>query len=148
MRARERGFTLFEMLVVMVIIGLAASAISVSMRGASTGTKVKSTVLLISSRLRGLRSQALANSSERTAIFDLDRNTVSFQDGRAPIVIDRSVSVTLTSADSERVSSNSSGIRFFANGSSSGGAIRINSRRQQYVIRVNWLTGRVSVDAS
>jgi len=86
-------------------------------------------------------------SDERLAIVDLDKKSIRFDDGRGPVMIDRTLTVAVTSADSERVSSVMRGIRFYPNGASSGATIRIASGDQGFLIRINWLTGRVSTDA-
>ncbi len=50
----------------------------------------------------------------------------------------------VTAADSEKRSPSIAGIRFYPNGSSTGGTIDLKMEGRAYEIRVNWLTGRVS----
>jgi general secretion pathway protein H len=141
------GFTLFELLVVMVVLTMAVAAVSTLMRGPSSGTRVKAAALLAASRLRDLRSAAMATGSDRVATVDVGERVIRFSDGRSPLDLGRSIAVAITGADSERRSPTMAGIRFFPNGSSTGATIDLRSERQAYEVRINWLTGRVSTGA-
>jgi len=55
--------------------------------------------------------------------------------------------MSVTAADSERLSPVTAGLRYFPNGSSTGATIEFQAERQGYEVRINWLTGRVSVRA-
>lgn len=147
MRAREQGFTLFEMLAVMLILGLVIAVVPMAAKSPSPMAKAKSDAATIAARLRGLRSAAIVTSGQRMAVIDMAKRQVRFDDGRAPVAIDRSLSLTVTSADSERSANDVRGVRFYPNGGSSGATITIASGKDGYRIRVNWLTGRVSTDA-
>lgn len=147
MRAREQGFTLFEMLAVMLILCLVIAAVPMAAKSPSPMAKAKGDAAMISARLRGLRSAAIATSGQRMAVFDVAKRQVHFDDGRAPVTIDRSLSISVTSADSQRSAKDVRGVRFYPNGGSSGATITIASGKEGYRIRVNWLTGRVSTDA-
>lgn len=138
------GFTLFELLVVMLVMAITVAAVSTLYRSPSGGLQVKATAQLAASRLRDLRAAALASGRERVATIDVDARRIGFADGKAPLAIDPSISLAVTSAESERRSRHAAGIRFFPNGGSSGGTIQLRSQRQAYEIRINWLTGRVS----
>jgi general secretion pathway protein H len=141
------GFTLIELLAVMVVIGLAIVAVSTFSRSPSSGLKVKAAAQLAASRLRDLRASALATSSERRAVIDVESRAIRFGDGRAPLQLDRSIAVAVTGAESESRTSRMAGVRFFPNGSSTGATITLRSQRQAYEVRINWLTGRVSTAA-
>jgi len=146
-RASDRadaGFTLFEVLVVMAVLMMAMTAVSALYRSPSAGLVLKSAAASMSSRLRDVRAAAMATGSERVANIDVNERRVSFGDGRAPLELDRALTLSVTAADSERRTAAVAGIRFFPNGSSSGATILLQSERLKYEVRVNWLTGRVS----
>lgn len=142
--ASEAGFTLIEMLAVLVIIALAAAAISTLYRAPSGASQVKTAALLAASRLRDLRSGAMTTGIETIAEIDTSHRILSFGSRISPIQLSSAVVLEVTSADSERRSDFVSGIRFFPNGGSTGGAIVFRSRGAAYELRINWLTGRVS----
>jgi general secretion pathway protein H len=138
------GFTLFEVLVVMIIIAMTAVAVASLYRGPSAGTQLKAAAMTIASRLRDLRAAAMATGSERVALIDVNHRVVRFGGDIQPLSLNQTIDVAVVSAESERASPGAAGVRFFPNGSSTGATIQLKSERQAYEIRVNWLTGRVS----
>jgi general secretion pathway protein H len=128
----------------MAIMGLMIAAVSVLYRQPSAGLEVKAAAQLAASRLRDLRAAALSSGSERVAIIDVGARKIHFGDGGAPLPLARSIAVAFTGAEGEQRSESRMGVRFYPNGSSSGGTIRLRSERQAYEVRINWLTGRVS----
>jgi general secretion pathway protein H len=145
--AGSPGFTLFEVLLVMVVIAMTVAALSILYRSPSSGMQVKTTALIVASRLRDLRAAAMSTGSERSVTIDVGQRVIRFSDGHAPLQLNGSIAVAVTAADSEKSSPLTPGVRFFPNGSSTGAAINLRSERQAYEIRVNWLTGRVSTAA-
>jgi general secretion pathway protein H len=141
------GFTLFELLVVMVVLALTYAAVSTLYRTPSASVQLKAAARLTASRLRDLRAAAMTTGSERVATIDVNGRVIRFGDGRAPLDIDKSIAIAVTGAESERRSATTAGVRFFPNGSSSGATIVLRSERQAYEVRINWLTGRVATGA-
>ena len=146
-RRGEAGFTLFEMLAVMVVLGMAIVAVSALYQGPSPGVQVKAAAQLTASRLRDLRATALSTGSARTATIDVNGREIRFSDGRPSLQLGQSIGVAVTGAESERLAKGIAGVRFFPNGSSTGATIVLRSERQGYEVRINWLTGRVSTTA-
>lgn len=140
----SEGFTLFEVLIIMVVLSMSVAAVSLLSRSPSHGAQVKSAALLAASRLRDLRAAAMSSGSDRLAMIDTEARVMHFSDGRAPLEFAKTIVVGVTGAESERRLPFAAGIRFFPNGSSTGATIDLRSERQAYEIRVNWLTGRVS----
>ncbi len=138
------GFTLIEVLAVLVIIAMTAAAISTLYRSPSGSAQIKTAALLAASRLRDMRSNAMTSGSESFAAIDVDRHTMQFSDGSAPIAFSRLMEIEVTAADSEKQDPSVAGVRFYPNGSSTGATINLKMGERAYEIRVNWLTGRVS----
>lgn len=146
--SHQAGFTLVEMLAVLVIVALTAGAISMLYRSPSSDAQLKTASLMAASRLRDIRSGAMISGTDRLAVIDVVRKSIEFSNGISPLTFPRSIDLDVMSADSERVSPSAAGIRFFPNGSSTGGTVNLRSRDKAYEIRVNWLTGRVSSASS
>lgn len=140
----EAGFTLFEMLAVLVVIAMTAAAIATLYRSPSGASQVKTQALIAASRLRDLRSNAMTSGSESVAAIDVQRRSIEFSDGIAPVLFSKSIELNVTGADSEKRAPGIAGVRFFPNGSSTGATIDLKMEGQAYEIRINWLTGRVS----
>ncbi len=141
------GFTLFELLAVMIVLAMAMVAVATFMSSPSAGLKVKAAAQLTASRLRDLRATALATGSELAAAIDVNARTIHFSDGRVPLQLDRAIAVAVTGAESEQRVRGMAGVRFFPNGSSTGATITLSVQRQAYEVRINWLSGRVSTAA-
>lgn len=116
-------------------------------RAPSPRAEVKAAATLIAARMRDLRASAMAVGDERQAVIDVNAKALRFSDGRPPLQLSRKVELSVTGAESEASSAAQAGVRFFPNGSSSGATIKIQSEGQKYEVRVNWLTGRVSLAA-
>jgi general secretion pathway protein H len=144
---RDAGFTLFELLAVLVVLAMMIAAVSALYRPPSAGTQVKATAYLAASRLRDLRAAAMTTGSERVATIDVSKRMIGFSDGREPLQLNKTIAVAVTGADAERRSETVEGIRFYPNGSSSGATITLRSEGEAYEVRINWLTGRVSTGA-
>lgn len=138
------GFTLIEVLAVLVIIAMTVAAISTLYRSPSGGAQIKTAALLAASRLRDLRANAMTSGNERVAIIHVDERAMEFSDGSAPISFSRMMRMEVTAADGENRDPSVTGIRFYPNGSSTGATINMEMEGRAYEIRVNWLTGRVS----
>jgi general secretion pathway protein H len=143
----EAGFTLVELLAVMSIMAMLIVAVSSIYRSPSPRAEVKAAATLVAARMRDLRASAMTVGDERLAIIDVDGRALRFSDGRPPLQLSRKVALSVTGAESEASSATKAGVRFFPNGSSSGGTIQIQAEGQRYEVRVNWLTGRVSLAA-
>jgi len=141
------GFTLFELLIVLFLVALCMGSVTLLYRQPSAGAQLKTAAVTTASRLRDLRVAAMSTSTERVAVIDTASRSMRFDDRRAPLQLSKSFSIRVTAAENEKRSPAATGIRFYPNGSSSGGTIVLRSKRQGYEIRVNWLTGRVSTSA-
>ncbi len=55
------------------------------------------------------------------------------------------VEIVLTTARSELFSSGAGSIRFFPDGTSTGGGVEITRDGRKFLVTVDWLTGRVKI---
>jgi general secretion pathway protein H len=143
----EAGFTLIELLAVMSIMAMLFVAVAGIYRAPSPRLEVKTAATLIAARMRDLRASAMTVGDERLAIIDVNGRAVRFSDGRTPLQLSHKVALSVTGAESEASSATQAGVRFFPNGSSSGATIQVQAEGQRYEVRINWLTGRVSLAA-
>ena len=61
------------------------------------------------------------------------------------IALPESMALKLYTAQSELLDSATGGIRFFPDGSSTGGAITVSGPKLAYRVNVDWLTGTVAI---
>ncbi len=128
---RERGFTLIELIVVLVVLGLALSMVLGQGVARSPTLQFDSAVRQVAGALRVARSRAIADDRLVPVIFapggfQLDQGTaIAF----APEI----------SLSGNRL------IDFTPDGGSSGGQVTLRMGSREMIIGVDWLTGRVAL---
>ncbi|MGI9385627.1 MAG: GspH/FimT family pseudopilin [Methyloligellaceae bacterium] len=147
-RSGVSGFTLLELLMGIAILALAAGAVLVVPRSGSGSAALRSAAHETAARLREARALAINHGRPKAVLVDLGRRIIAIGHGRKPLKIAGDIRLTITAAASERQSRQISGVRFFPNGSSTGATLRFARDRQAFEVRVNWLTGRVSINAA
>jgi len=142
---RPRGFTLIEVMLVLVI-GVAAYLLllAVPLRGASNAD-LKAAARSLAAGLR--QAQTIAMSSKRDTALTIDLDTREFTvTGDATIrQVGKELDLKLYTAQSEVTSEKRGAIRFYPDGSSTGGRITVASGERKYLVDVDWLTGRVAI---
>lgn len=140
-----RGFTLLELMVVLLIVGLLLVLVPGHLWRSQPGLEVKVAARALADGLRQTRSDALASNRER--VFTLDVAGHSFRPGedRPLEALTGAVELGLDTARSEVIDATRGQIRFFPDGSSTGGRIRLAMQAQQAQVTVDWLTGQVAI---
>jgi general secretion pathway protein H len=85
--------------------------------------------------------------SNREQVFALDLDQRLFRAGRdQPLKqLDRAIDLQLYTAQSELLDAARGQIRFFPDGTSTGGAISLSLNGQQAEVDIDWLTGQVEI---
>lgn len=139
------GFTLIELLVVLGILGLLFSVVLPMLDGARGRAELRATARDIAAGLRETRSHAIAAGQSDAFIVDTANNTFrTGADGHLQPLPPGIRPRLFTPAD-EALGDKIADIRFFPDGSSTGGGIRLARQGSVYDVAVDWLTGRVSV---
>jgi general secretion pathway protein H len=136
----ERGFTLLELIVVLVILSLAATALVPLTLTSGRSIDVDAAARELAIGLRATRSAAIYGNRE--AVFTVDAAAGRYWSDAAPSpkVLPARISAVLGGERSV------GRIRFFPDGSASGGALVLRGDERAATIRVDALTGRASVD--
>jgi general secretion pathway protein H len=146
--ARARGFTLLELLVVMVIVALLVALVPPLFSGAVPGARLKGAARDLAVELRYARSHAITRNQDMEVRLNLEPPAYAVP-GRAPRTLPEGVKIQVVSATSRRVLQPTSyRVRFFPDGSSSGAQITLSGGSRSYRIGVDWLTGRVDIAES
>lgn len=138
----EAGFTLVEMLVVMMILAVAATIAAPLLSGGSDGLRLETASSELAAALRVTRSAAIVRNAETTLVVDVERRTFeSAAVSRRPFA--SGIDAKLTFAAGVRSGQSDGGFRFFPDGSSTGGDVTLALGGRQAKICVDWLTGEV-----
>ena len=168
-----RGFTLLELLVVLVIISLMSVLVVPQLTGSLSRMNLQTASKKISASLRYARSRAVSEKITYVAIFDFEKDRLSIGQQESDLPVrDRSqpgeiiednlgdgkerlprlksydlpsgVKLEKGISGEDEIDSGFFQIAFFPTGSSSGGdVILTNDREKQYKISVDFITGVV-----
>ncbi|QDE38090.1 type II secretion system protein GspH [Luteibacter pinisoli] len=141
---RVRGFTLFEMLAVIILIGLAAVAVSIPVTQGLASARVNAASGELAAALRYTRTQAIVKGENQALEVDVAHATYR-PAGKQAVRLPRDMSVAITSAREDQANATTGRIRFFPDGSSTGGRITLKRGQREWHVNVGWLTGAVSV---
>jgi general secretion pathway protein H len=139
------GFTLIELLVVLAIIGMMLAAMPLAFTGGRTGTQIKAAALGLADDLRALRATAIVGRVETSLALNLATGQYQELPGGSASEFPTGVATRFVGPRNE-IHNGTAEIRFFPDGSSSGGKIGLSSGSMERWVAVQWLSGKVSVD--
>ena len=140
----SRGFTLVELLVVLVIAGLVLALVGTSISRSISGAEMRTAARKMASSLRYTRTRAILDKKEQVFLVDTE-NRSYLAPKRKAVELPEGMKVLLTTARSELTAESVGGIRFYPDGGSTGGSIELDANGRIYRINVAWLTGEASV---
>jgi general secretion pathway protein H len=143
-RSGEEGFTLLELVVVFVILGLVLALFVTRISGPSPGLTLRAAANELAAGLREARSAAISGDRPVTITIDAAHRDWRGADG-AIKTFPSGTAVAVMLADGRLSSAAIVGIRFEGDGSSSGGRVDLAAGAQRMAVAINWLTGRVTV---
>ena len=145
-RESQAGFTLIEVLAVLVVLGLAAALLAMRGPQRSPGIDLRTASEEVAGSLRLARTRAIARNRVVGVTFDPAARSVRL-DGTAPGVLPPGLQINVTDTLRETTGTHLAAIRFSPDGSSTGGQIELRARGRRVEVAVNWLTGRVTVSS-
>ncbi|HEY8158691.1 MAG TPA: GspH/FimT family protein [Methylobacter sp.] len=143
---RCKGFTLLELVVVLFVVVLGFSVIGLNLSSGSDTTEIKAAARDIVSALRYARGQALMTHQETTVALDLASNSYTVSGRDKLYQIPEGVDVTVVTAQTELSGKGAANIRFFSDGSSTGGRVTLERGQTKWKIDINWLTGQIELE--
>ena len=144
-KLNTNGFTLLEILVVMVIIGLMMALIPPLFSGAVSGTKLKGSARDLAVALRETRSQAIIHNNEQLVHLDLASPRYRIGSGKIQALPD-DVVIAVETITGERLDPKAKHtLRFYPDGSSSGERITLSGGNRAWHLQLNWLTGSITI---
>ena len=139
---RRAGFTLIEVVAVMLIIALVASLAVTMMPGTGRG-RLKALTLETAALLRRERLGAVLTGQDRQVSIDGERR-VLVGDGGDVVAVPRDVVLDILGIDA-LWSGRQAVVRFHPDGASTGAVLKLSREKAEYEIRVNWYTGSVAI---
>ena len=161
---KNRGFSLVELIVVLVVISLSVALVTPSLSRFSRTIELKSAAKKISAILRYSRSEAVNQGQIYQIVFDSDLREVRVQRMESTEVKEESekreakdfkktypfpggINLKEVQIASPQYPSDFPVIEFYPHGGSNGGSIVLNSEdRGGYRIKINFVTGMVKIE--
>ncbi len=144
-RQHARGFTLIELIAVIVLLAIVLAVSTLSLSKSLASAKVRAASKDLVAALRYTRGQAIVKGKPQVLLLDLDANAYTAP-GRKAVNLPKDMVLRLTTAETEQTGANAGGIRFFADGSSTGGHVSVLMGQREWRINVAWLTGEIALD--
>ncbi len=143
-----QGFTLVEMIIVLVIAALAMGIVGSNFSAGLAGTQLKSAVNDVASALRYTRGQAISSGQEAVFTLDVDHRSYTISTRKKTYKLPPDLDLTVNTAQDEINGDGQGSIRFFSDGSSTGGRVEIKSGDRKRYIDTNWLTGQILIQVA
>jgi general secretion pathway protein H len=140
----EAGFTLLELLVVLVIIAVTTAIAMPKTRGDSSAMALRSAAVSIAAEFRGARADAIRTSTSQSVMIDVARRTYWADGDGNTHKIPAAVDVTAWTGNSG--STALAMLSFEPDGSSSGGKISLRAGKSKADVIVDWMTGATQIE--
>lgn len=143
---REAGFTLLELLVVLVLAGLLLSVILPGLGNATGPTALRADAAALTAALRLARERAVLEGRDVTVMINVRQQNwrIIPAGGFGPEGGLSGKSTLSVRGDAADMADDTAGLRFHPDGGSTGMEITLTAGQQRRVVRADWLTGRVT----
>jgi general secretion pathway protein H len=144
MRFFNLGFTLFEMILVLVVAALVAVVAIPNIQPAIASMELQSATRDVASALRHTRGQALSRGRMEEFVLNVNQNFYKVPGRHKPYKLPSMVKLKLFTADF-LMSEGQGSILFYPDGSASGGRVTLEGAGKSRLVDVNWLTGAIVI---
>ena len=141
-RTDARGFTLIEIVVAISLIAVVLGFVAMASSGRLQRAALSHAGQDLVAALRYTRGQAIVSGDEQRLEVDVEKQTYHAPK-RKEIELPRGLKLSVLTAAQEQISETSAAIRFFPDGSSTGGRVRLTAGERKWDVEVAWLTGEV-----
>ena len=135
------GFTLLELLVVLTILVLATTLSMTMFSRRPSANELDIAARNIGNVLKNARSIAIRLNTTEAVIFDVQGSKVIYGPPLGNVVVPPQIKMNVVVAAGAENAAKSGTVRFFADGSSSGGWISLIEGSRTETLTINWLTG-------
>ena len=141
---REAGFTLVEIIVVLVLVAMVVAIGATAMSRKLPGQRLQQSARELAAQLRFTRAQAIATGKPQ--LFTLDARSREWRAGdKRNGTLARDIAIVATGARNEQQREGVAAVRFFPEGAATGGRFVLSHGRAAWQVDVQWLTGEVSL---
>ena len=139
------GFTLLELLIVLAVAAASFAMVGPQVSSGLSTMKLNTAANDMASALRFARSRAISNIRESEFFLDVERHRYRVTGRQKEYRVPESIHLKLLTAESEIIGEGQGIIRFFPDGSSTGGRVTLETGQRKRLVDVNWLTGHIVI---
>ena len=143
-RLPSSGFSLLELLVALTLVSLLL-AVAVPALVVPPGVQLRSAADLVATGRRQARLTAIREQRPVALVRDVDARARQGEGLRKVRTLPDDVRLELFTAQRELVGAKRGGIRFYPDGTSTGGRVTLTREGLRVEVDVEWLTGRIRI---
>ena len=140
---RSSGFTIIELIVVLIIVLLGMTVVGANFSKVSPALQLKTVGGEVISALRLARTQAVSTQQAVSVRFNLYENSYQVQ-GQQTLKLPEDLTLSLVILRKNYAGNEIASIIFYQDGSSSGAQVLLELANHKKQIDVNWLTGKIT----
>ena len=138
------GFSLLEVIMVVLLIAAASALAAVAVTGGFTGMRLRAEAKEIAAQLRYTRAHAISTGRAQRFLIDPAAHTWLAPNERKGEVGD-DFGIAFFGAREVQPMRGVGSILFFPDGASTGGRVQLSAKNAAWNVDVQWLTGEVKV---
>lgn len=143
LRTASGGFTLIELIVVLLVSVLSITALGGRIFSGNPNQILRSTSYDMVSALRLAQTEAISRQKPVSVTFDIDSKAYALSESDKVYSFNDAIAISLVVAEDEFTTGKQGKIVFFADGSSTGGRIKLELQNLSRQIDINWITGHI-----
>lgn len=141
----QRGFSLLEIMLVLVIIALSYALVPKMLFSGVSGPELRSNARAVATGLRRTRDAAITTKRETVMSINLEARDFTLPNDPKVHKLNEQLDIKLFTAEADLISEKIGTIRFFPDGTSNGGRVTVAAGERGFEIDVDWLTGHVTI---
>jgi general secretion pathway protein H len=145
LNATQAGFTLLEMIAALALIALAVGIIMPRLGLSRQAMGLRETAVELASNLNLTRTASLTSNVETVLIIDTTSRRYSAPGVVKATAFPRDVAFSFAAKAATSDGNKRGGFRFRPDGTSSGGAITLQSGANTASVSIDWLTGAITL---
>ena len=142
---RERGYTLVELMVVMAVLAMIVALVTPQFSRSLPGLQLNTASRELAGELRHAREEALRSGRDTHVRFDLALGRYAFSGSSVEKILPPGIAMSLTTAERETEGEGEGRIAFLADGTSTGGEVRLSGTTRTKLVQVDWFNGKIAV---
>ncbi|HPY42176.1 MAG TPA: GspH/FimT family pseudopilin [Thiolinea sp.] len=140
---KKQGFSLIEVMLVLVIAALMMGVVASAL---TEGPVLRKSAREVATSMRQARSIAILQRKETIWTMDISSRQFGLALNKAEQrSLPTSIEAKVNTAKTEIVSATQGNIRFYPDGSSTGGSVELTAHGQTFKVNVEWISGRISL---